>query len=231
MQTGSETNALLNVQLRLAATPDIAIVKPSGNVQPVPVLQSNTNAGFSFELETALPYDKLTKVLDVFLRGKRLEVSEGFFRQHVILNGCKLYPGMPHQLVAEVPFSGSYSGTFYVTGTPFYNPQSRHIEVQNVAYDLKTGSLLLKGAKWLFGNLILDEIKKYTAVDLTLFYGVMASRIAALLNQQWTKGIQASGDVTDLVITGLTAQKQQLLVRGRCTGNLKIILSEIELTF
>jgi hypothetical protein len=119
----------------------------------------------------------------------------------------------------------------YVTGIPLYNSGMRQIELQDVAYDLKTKSLLLKGAKWLFGGLILDEIKKVTAVDLTRFYTNAAARLTEVLNKTGAKGLQTAGTITDLTITGVEARQHELLIRGRCSGTLKLIVSEQLLKF
>ena len=231
MQPGSEPKALLNANLSAALSPAITVIKASGATQAMPVAAENGVNGFAIDLNFALPYDTLSNALQTFLQGKRLVITEGFFNQSVVLEGCTLYSDMQNKIVAEVPFSGSYSGTFYLTGTPFYNSSSRQVELQNVAYDLKTKSLILKGAKWLFGKVILDEIKKYTAVDLASFYTMAAARVTEFLNKEWTKGIAANGSVKTITITGLAAQQNQLVMTAQCSGELKLTISELQLGF
>jgi hypothetical protein len=230
MEIRSGGRDLLNLNLRLAATPAIRLEKATG-VQTVPLSTETGGNGFSFEVDATLPYDKLSGVLHAFLQGKRLELTEGFIRQHLILEGAKLYPDPQNKLVAEVPFSGSFHGTLYVMGTPFYNVETRRVELQEVTYDLKTKSLLLKGAKWLFGSLILDEIKKFTAVDVTKFYSTAAARLTEGLNKMRATGVQATGAITDITITSISARQHELLIRGQCRGTLELTLSEQLLEF
>ena len=80
-------------------------------------------------------------------------------------------------------------------------------------------------------KLILEEIKKYTIVDVTKFYSTATERINEVLNKEWTRGIQASGKTDSIVITGVYAQAQQLVIRAYCSGSLKLSVSELVLNF
>ena len=230
MQTDPQKAALLNLSLRLATTPALSVIEASGIAQPAPDLDANASNGFALELEATVSYNALNQVLHTFLQGKRVALTEGLINQHVVIEGCKL-DSTGNNVVAEIPFSGSFDGIFYLTGTPIYNPQSRCIELQDVAYDLKTKSLLLKGIKWVFGKLILEEIKKYTTVDVTKFYSTATERINQVLNKEWTRGIQATGNIDSIVISGVYAQPQQLVVRAYCSGSLKLSVSELVFNF
>src|SRR5215217_79931 len=173
---------LLHLNLNVAATLALTFVKSSGI--PISVLTGNAEAanGFALELEATFPYDKLTTVLDGYLRGKRFTLSEGFIKQHVVIDACKLYSNGDN-LVAAAEFSGSFSGTLYATGKPVYNEATRSISLQQFNYDLKTENLLLKGAKWLFNKLILEEIQKYTLVDLSAYHKKLTDNLTSLLNK------------------------------------------------
>lgn len=226
MQTDSEAHSLLDANLNATLTPAISIVKPSGDTHTVSFSAAN---GFWIDLNLSLPFAALSALLQTFLQGKLLSITEGFLNQYAVLDGCQLYSDGQSGLVAEVPFSGSYSGTFYVTGIPVYQAPMQQIQLQNVAYDLKTKSLVLKGAKWLFGSLILDEIKKYTAVSLANFYVTLKKQLDDALNKQWATGIAGAGAVTEIVITKIAAQKENLVIQAQCRGDLQLRITEIEL--
>jgi hypothetical protein len=106
-----------------------------------------------------------------------------------------------------------------------YNPAAQRIELRNFDYDLKTNSFLLKGAKWLFNRIILEEIQKYTLFDLTPYYNRAALLLHDALQKQWATGIQASGKVEQLAVTGIQAQQQHLAVRMQCRAALQLTLS------
>ena len=89
MELNQENKALLNLNLKAAAMPAITFIKPSGLQQMVPQANENKGAGFAVELETAVPFDELSRVLHTYLNGKRFELSEGFIKQHVVVEAAK----------------------------------------------------------------------------------------------------------------------------------------------
>ena len=223
---------LLNITLGITATPVISFIKPQTSVPVVPNLStSGKTDGFNIHIEAALEWDSLSKVMNGYLAGKRFEISEGLIKQHVVVNECKLYSDGADNLMVAVAFTGSHKGTIYFKGKPFYNVNTKSIEIQNLDYDLKTNSFLLRTANWLFDSKIVSEIKKYTSIDLSTYYATAATTMDSWLNREWTKGIRGSGKVTDVKLTGVHALPQHLLVRSNCTGQLSVTVTEIDLNF
>lgn len=225
MQTDLQKEALLNLDVRLATTPAVTIVNAGGMERSVTVPDVKAPNGFAFELDALVSFEALGQVLRTFLQGKRLELTEGFISQHILIDNCRL-ESSGNDLIAQVAFSGSYTGIIYLKGTPFYNTLSRQVELQSVTYELETKSLLLKGMKWIFGKLILEEIKKYTSIDVTRYYDLATQRINELLNKKWSQGIQASGTTEAVAITGIQVGQEQLLIRTCCSGSLKLTITE-----
>ena len=90
---------------------------------------------------------------------------------------------------------------------------------------------MLKTAKWLFNQKIINELKRYTSFDLTQYYDTASKTLNDWLNREWTKGITGSGSVTDLKLTSVYALPQHLLIRSNCVGKLNVIVSELNLKF
>ena len=219
--------SLLKLNLSLTVAPAI-IVTSTGNTTQVVFEADPEQKGFACMLEAALPYETLGRFLNGSLHGKRIPLTEGLLRRHIVIERCGVHSSN-HHLTIAIKFSGSFTGTIFLTGRPYYNLESRQIELQQVGYDLKTNSFFLRGAKWLFGNQLLNELKKYTSVDMTTLYSTATSRLQALLNQQWTAGITVSGHITALHVTGVFAQPHQLLFQGYCDGSLRLEVPGFEL--
>ena len=100
------------------------------------------------------------------------------------------------------------------------------MELRQFDYDLKTKNLLVRGAKWLFDKLILEEMQQYTILPVAQYYNTATERINTLLNKEWTTGVVASGALEKIEITSISAQKEQLLIRSRCSGSLHVTVSE-----
>jgi hypothetical protein len=232
MENIAVKNDLLNIDLGITATPSVSFIKPASGKTIVPNLSATaTNGGFSINIEAALQYDSLSKVINGYLAGKRFEVSEGLIKKHVIIKECNIRSGSSNNMVIAAEFTGSHNGTVYFTGKPFYNEAAKKIELQDFDYDLKTKDFLLKAAKWLFDKRIVAEIKKYTVIDLSAYYNTAATTMNNWLNKEWTKGIKGSGKIAEVKLTGVHALKQHLLIRTACSGTLNVAVNEIDLNF
>ncbi|HUP13191.1 MAG TPA: DUF4403 family protein, partial [Niastella sp.] len=224
MEPNGKGTDLVNLNLAIAATPEITFVKAPGVAHKTESKTGIAPGGFAIDLETATPYAALSPVLHSFLIGKRFEVSEGFLKQHIRIDACKLYNGIYDNLVVELHFSGSFSGTVYFTGTPFYNATTQSIELQKVQYDVKTSNLFLKGAKWLFEGIILEEIKKHTVLDLTPYLQKAINGLNENLVKNWGKAMQSTGMVDSLEVISIQVKKESFIMRCRCTGRLQLTL-------
>jgi hypothetical protein len=232
MQTINAKNDMLNINIGISASPVVSLVRPATEVTRVPNLSSSSNpGGFNIFLEAALQYDSLSKVLSTYLLHKRFDVTEGIIKKHIIVENVVVSSDTTGNLEIQLDFSGSFSGTAFLNGKPVYNPEKKAIEIQEMDYDLKTKSLLLKTAKWLFNKRIINELKKYTFFDLSQYYDTASRSLNTWLNREWKKGIQGSGAVMDLKLTDLYALPEHLLIRSNCVGKLSVVVSEIELSF
>jgi len=223
-------NDLLNINIGISATPVVTLVKPQPQGTVVPDLAAATNnEGFNIHLEAALQYDSLSKVLNGYLQHKRFELSEGIIKKHIIIEDCKVYSGLNDDMIIEMAFRGSHSGTVYFTGKPVYNQETKKIEMESFEYDLKTRDLLLKTAQWLFNKKIVAEIRKYTSIDMSSYYTNAANVMNEWLNKEWTKGIKGAGSVNELKLTTVKALPEHLLIRSSCSGRLNVIVTELSL--
>ncbi|MDQ3682643.1 MAG: DUF4403 family protein [Bacteroidota bacterium] len=225
-------NDFLNINIGVAATPTISFTKPSTPLTPVPALTKlSTTDGFNIHLEAALQYDSLSIVLNGFLVDKRFEISEGIIKKHMIIKKTAVSGDDKGNLLIKMDFSGSHNGTVFFVGKPVYNSEKKLIEVQELNYNLKTNSFLLKTAKWLFNKRIINELKKNTNFNLTSYYHTAATTINSWLNKEWTKGIKGAGFVSDLKLTTVSALPQHLLIRSNCVGKLNVQITSIDLKF
>ena len=228
MEKLNAVNDLLNIQIGISATPQITLIKPQPIGTVIPNLAPASNReGFNIHLEAALQYDSLSKVINGYLQHKRFDLSEGILKRHIIVEECKVYSGLNDNMVVEMAFRGSHSGTVYFTGKPVYNHEKKQIEMQSFDYDLQTRDFLLKTAKWLFNNKIVSEIRKHTSIDMSSYYDTAKVTLNEWLNKEWTTGIKGSGNITDLRLTDVKALESHLLIRTNCSGKLNIAITAL----
>lgn len=232
MQNINAKNDMLNINIGITATPVVGFTKPVSSPTVIPNLNNvNNPGGFNIHLEAALQYDSLSHVMNGYLVNKRIDVKEGIFKKHIIVQNSQVSGDENGNMVIRLDFSGSFDGTVVFTGKPVYNSEKKAIEVQELDYDLKTRNLLLKTAKWLFNKRIISEMKKYTSIDLTQYYDTASKTLNTWLNREWTKGIRGTGSVNELKLTSVYALPQYLLIRSNCAGKLSVLVSEISFKF
>ncbi|HEY0750655.1 MAG TPA: DUF4403 family protein [Chitinophagaceae bacterium] len=232
MQNMYAKNDLLHMNLGITATPVVSFIKADSIVTKVPDLSvSSNNGGFHINLEAALQYDSLSNVLNGYLANKRFDLSEGIIKKHIIVERAKLDADENGNMLIQLDFIGSFSGTAFFSGIPTYNTETKTIEIKDLDYDIRTKNLFLKTAKWLFNKKIVNSLKEYSSIPLSNYYDSATLSLNAWLNKEWTKGIKGEGNVTELDLNSVHALKEHLLIRSSCKGKLSVLVSEIDLNF
>lgn len=230
MEQPQARNNELEIRIGISAAPAITFLPPAGNVPPLPNLSAGSGQeGFQINLEAALQYDSLTRVLNGYLAGKRFELSEGLLAKHVVVRQTDVRADTAGNLLIRVDFGGSFNGTVYFTGKPAYHAADRTIRVSDLNYSLESKSFLLNTAKWLFDKKIVGELRQRTVFPLAAYYDTAKLALNQWLNKEWTPGIRGEGSVGALELETVEATPEFLLVRSRCDGRLLVRVEEINL--
>ena len=96
------------------------------------------------------------------------------------------------------------------------------IEVRDIDFDVKTKSLLLKSADWLFNKRIINEISRVSKFDLSNYIDTAKILINKQLNTEWIKGVKSIGSINDLKISGFYPLADYFIIRSNANGNLAI---------
>lgn len=119
----------------------------------------------TFELLTdfELNYDSISRLFTDQIKGKTVKVEKNQFEfQSVKASGLD-----QKRILLEIQFGGTKKGTLFLQGVPVFDNETKTLELSNLEYDLKTKSLLLKSAKWLFSDRIYNELQKSTKINLS----------------------------------------------------------------
>jgi hypothetical protein len=222
-------NDSLYVFLGLSAKPVISLEKPAEHSSVVPVISDfSRHQGFSIFLDAVLNYDSLSNILSRNLADKEFDLNKGPVKKKFIIKDCRLYGEGNERLIIKIDFAGSDKGTFYLTGKPVYNKDTRVLDVKDIDFDIKSKNVLLKSADWVFSKRVITEISKYTKYDLTSFIDTAKSSINQQLNHEWMKGIRSYGNMEDIKLIGIYPLSQHLVIRSNCTGALSVKVEAAE---
>lgn len=201
------TNSLVNTQKDTPINPNL----PS--LESIKKLPHDT-----FELHTDfnLNYDSLSTLLKPSIVGKRIDVKKKF----IVLDNMTFSCLNNSELLIKIDFSGSKKGTIYLTGNPVIDSLNQ-FTIQNLDYELKTKSVLLKSASWMFNDKILNELKKASTLSLDPIIAELKKQI----NQQLDFKIadfQVKGKAHDLNIEHLFPATEGLFLRTLFRGTIRV---------
>ena len=222
----------LHVNLGITATPVVSFIKEDNSITTVPDLSGGAGSGgFNINLEAALQYDSLSTIMNGYLVNKRFDLSEGLIKRHIIIQNARFSATDDGDMLVQLDFIGSFSGTAFFSGKPIYVDSTKSIVINELDYDIKTKNLFLKTAKWLFNKKIVNELKKYSTIPLSSYFDSASLSLNQWLNKEWTKGIKGAGTITDLKLSSVQALPEHLIIRSSCKGNLSVTVTEIDLNF
>ncbi|MFT5858081.1 MAG: hypothetical protein ACI865_000165 [Flavobacteriaceae bacterium] len=205
----------------LTAQPDI-LSSPSGKpAKKLPNMRKYQNReGFDITMDIFTNYDSLSSILTENIGGLKVDLKG----KEVIFDSISIHGASNKQLHIRVDFSGTKSGTLYLTGTPLFVADSQHISFPDLTFDIETKSALLKGAKWLFDKKITNVLRTYSSMDLAPYIDSMKTQLNKSLNMELAEGVQMSGSVKEIKIKLIQPQADQLHLRIHSLGKIAIKL-------
>ena len=146
----------------------------------------------TFDLLTdfELNYDSISRLFTEQVKGQTID----FNKNHFVFDAIRVSGLDKNKVVLAIEFSGTKKGILYLQGIPSFDNRTKILELSKLEFDLKTKSVLLKSAKWLFSNRIYAELEKATKLDLSVQFNDLKKTIDRNLQKK-------SGD---LVLKGKT---------------------------
>ena len=214
----SLNGSLLNFSVGLSARPVVTMVSNPPPSKPLPNLTAYTPAkGFNIYLDLLENYDHLTKMVNQQVAGQSAQVAGKEF----IVDNTKIW-GNGKQIVMQVDFRGSSTGTIYLVGTPTYDPSTHELSFPDLSFDLQTKAWMLKAARWMFNGKITDMIRRRASYNFTQFIADSKARIQKEMSRDMGNGIRSDVTIRDLDIQAIYPTEEKLIVRTLSNGQIKV---------
>lgn len=132
--------------------------------------------------------------------------------------------GKDGKLIVELGMTGSVNGSFYLSGTPMYNPDKKEIYLDQVNFVLDSKNKLLKLGDWLVHGTIAKRIQQSCTFSIASQLSEAEKTMKTYLNNyQPIKGVNVSGKITKLspdkivltpnAIVAIITAKGQVVIR------------------
>jgi len=214
----SLNGSMLNFSVGLSAKPIVTVISTAPPATPLPNLSTYTPAnGFSVYLDLLENYDHLTNIVNQQIVGQSADVAGKEF----IVDKTKVY-GIGKQIVMQVDFKGSNTGTIYLVGTPTYNQATHELSFPDLTFDLQTKAWMLKVAKWMFNGKITDMIRQKATYNFSKFIADSKTRLQGELSRDMGNNIRSDVSIQNLDIEAIYPTSEKLIIRTLSTGQIKI---------
>jgi hypothetical protein len=214
----SLNGSLLSFSVGLSAKPIFTTVSKPQQVKPMPNLATYTpSKGFNVYLDLVEGYDHLTKIINQQVVGQSAEVAGKQF----VVNNTKVW-GIGKQIVLQVDFGGSTTGTIYLVGTPAYDPATHELTFPDLSFDLQTKAWMLKTAKWLFNGKITDMIRQRATYNFTKLIADNKLDLQKELSRDMGNGIRSDVTIKDLDIHAIYPTQDKLIIRTLSDGQIRV---------
>jgi len=216
----------LKMSLGISARPRVVQQRPAERRTAIPDLAASASKrGFSIYTDAVLDYDSLSQILQARMYKKRIP-AEGTGK-YIIVEKVQVYGSNRRTLNLKMAFSGSVTGTFYLSGKPTYDTTARELKLEELEYDIQSKNLLVKTGEWLFNARIMRELERYTRFSLRDYERELLQMINGNFNREIRPGIALNGAVQAVRIEKIHPFVDRLVLRFSGTGDLEVRVNEL----
>ncbi len=217
------------IQAKILLTTDTLLRKPALIPMPALRLGEPATTGAQLMLTAALSYSQLSELARKNIAGQEFAFENG--KHRLTLEDIEI-SGLGTTLQAKVRIKGSakaglfgrkkLDGTYYFTGTPYYEPIKQEIRIKNFDFDVKSKDLLLQTAEWLFKSNFKKQLAEQLRYPLAKDLQQLSITAENALNKPFSKEILLSGKITKLEPGEIRLDPRQLVIYVETTGTVAI---------
>jgi hypothetical protein len=222
---GSKLKVTLSLQ---ALIESFMGVKPdAGKVFALPAFKTSLKPAQDFNLNISADatFDKITEVAKAQLLNKTF--TQG--KKKITITDLSVF-GSEGKAMFVCDVTGSIKGKIYFKGNMVYDPQKVTIEVQNPEFDIKTKDALVKSASWLLNGMIIKMITPYLSYSVkNELEALKAEANKTLTNYEVYKGVNLTGKLSSLTVTGLDLVPGAVRLNANVKGNVGLKVNDLAL--
>ncbi|MDG2153456.1 MAG: DUF4403 family protein, partial [Crocinitomicaceae bacterium] len=152
--------------------------------------------GFDITADINASYDSLSSLLRKEFYNYEILIKGRAF----IIKDLSIIGVSDGKLVFKVVFDGHRNGIFYLIGTPVLDEVNQVLSFEDIDFEIKTKSFLLKSAQWLMSKSLINQIKAKSSIDLSQKLSAVKSQLMEKLNGKINDGVVAETSINDLRI-------------------------------
>jgi hypothetical protein len=174
-------------------------VKPA--VKPAPKLPDlqitdKVTSDFRIGLISLISYEDAARMATARFSGQKYSFLGG--KYNIQVTSIEMY-GQNERLIIKAGLSGSVTGSIFLKGIPYYDPQTQKLSLKDLDYDLDTKNTIVRTAGWLLQGKFSKMMEKEMVFPVGNQIAEAKKSVQQILsNYKVTDGVQIKGTLADI---------------------------------
>ena len=130
-------------------------------------------------------------------------------------------------MALAIRFDGAASGIVYLVGTPRYDPETRQLYVPDLAYDVSSADMLVRGLEWLQREDVQDALRTRARFPVADLVEQARARLERGMNRPLGQNATLVAQIATGDVLAVRATAAGILVRAAANGSAKLEVSRI----
>ena len=221
------TGNTISIDVGLTGEPRVVTgPRPPDGTDALPPLQRENTAhdqALHVLLEGELGYDVANTILRKNGVGKR--ISRG--ARWITIRDATLSGIGGGRVALAVKFDGAASGLVYLIGTPHYDPETRQLHVPDLAYDVSSADMLVRGLEWMRRGDVQNLLRSRARFPVADIVEKGRERLERGMNRKLGQNATLVGKVATGDVLAVRATPRGILVRASANGTARLEVNRI----
>jgi hypothetical protein len=200
--------------------------RPADGTAQLPPLQRETGKheqALHVLLEGELSYDLANGILKKDVVGKRIRRGARW----ITIRDARLSGIGNGRVALAVRFDGAASGIVYLVGTPRFDPETRQLFVPDLAYDVSSADLLVRGLEWMRRGDVQNLLRTRARFPVADLVEQARTRLERGMNRSLGQNATLVARIATGDVLAVRATSTGMIVRAGATGTAKLQINRI----
>jgi hypothetical protein len=221
------TGNTISIDVGLSGEPRVITgPRPADGTAGLPPLrreQGNHDQSLHVLLEGELGYDVANAILRKNVVGKRIRRGARW----ITIRDATLSGIGGGRIALAVKFDGAASGLVYLVGTPQYDPETRQLYVPDLAYDVSSADMLVRGLEWMRRGDVQNLLRTRARFPVADLVERGRERLERGMNRRLGQNATLVAKVATGDVLAVRATPSGILVRASANGTARLEVNRI----
>jgi hypothetical protein len=218
---------IVSIDVGLSGEPRVVTgPRPADGTDSLPRLQREKGKheqALHVLLEGELSYDLANGMLTKNVVGRRIRRGARW----ITIREARLSGIGGGRIALAVRFDGAASGIVYLVGTPRYDPETRQLYVPDLAYDVSSADMLVRGLEWMRRGDVQSLLRTRARFPVADLVEQARKRLERGMNRPLGQNAKLVAQIATGDVLAVRATAGGILVRAAANGSARLEVNRI----